>query len=524
MVKVLEKNSGFNAWAKNAQKNNKDKKSSNFFLWMVIFLLSWLLFSNWLAPKPAAKVADVAMVEDISNVLVSKISNDKISANIQGLRISDIELKNYKQDPDNKNSQNVMVLSDASEFVQAGFTASGTSAPGANTVWKKSGDKMVWKNSDGVVFSRTINSDNYLITITDEVKNNTKKDISLTPYVNIVHGKHTDKATSVRMGAVSYVNSDIEYNDWARLDKKSYAFQTVNGFTGFADRYWQTVASIISPDQTILIKKIDDSKYQAGAIAASVNIAAGQTHSFDTRIFAGPKEQDVLSALSPKITGLNETIDYGWFWFLAQPMLFGLSALNGFICDYGLSIIVLTILLRLLMWPLTRKSFTSMIAMQKMQPEMARIQKLYKNDKMRLQMEMMNLYKTHKASPMSGCLPMLLQIPIFFALYKALSISVPMRGADFLWIGDLSLKDPYFILPILMGATMWLQQYLQNAASVSTVSDPSNPMAQTQKMMKWMPLLFTVMFAWMPAGLVLYWTISNVFGIAQMYIIKKNNK
>lgn len=161
-----------------------------------------------------------------------------------------------------------------------------------------------------------------------------------------------------------------------------------------------------------------------------------------------------------------------------------------------------------------------MMAMQKMQPEMARIQKLYANDKARLQMEMLRLYQTHKTSPMSGCLPMLIQIPIFFALYKALLISVQMRSAHFLWISDLASMDPYFILPILMGATMWLQQYLQ--APTAQKNAPANdPAAQTQRVMKWMPLIFTVMFAWMPAGLVLYWTISNVFGIGQMYYIKK---
>ena len=159
-----------------------------------------------------------------------------------------------------------------------------------------------------------------------------------------------------------------------------------------------------------------------------------------------------------------------------------------------------------------------MMAMQKMQPEMARIQKLYANDKARMQMEIMRLYQTNKTSPMSGCLPMLIQIPIFFALYKALLISVQMRSAHFLWISDLASMDPYFILPILMGVTMWWQQHLQTAANGPQTNDA---VAQTQKMMKWMPLLFTVMFAWMPAGLVLYWTVSNIFGLGQMYYIKR---
>lgn len=153
---------------------------------------------------------------------------------------------------------------------------------------------------------------------------------------------------------------------------------------------------------------------------------------------------------------------------------------------------------------------------------MQRIQKLYGNDKMRLQMEMMKLYQEHKTSPMSGCLPMLIQIPIFFALYKALLVSVQMRSAHFLWISDLSAMDPYFILPILMGATMWLQQRLQSGAK--KIANGNDAVAQTQKMMQWMPILFTIMFAWMPAGLVLYWTVSNIFGIAQMEIIKRQTK
>jgi YidC/Oxa1 family membrane protein insertase len=159
--------------------------------------------------------------------------------------------------------------------------------------------------------------------------------------------------------------------------------------------------------------------------------------------------------------------------------------------------------------------------MQKMQPELQRVQKLYANDKARLQLEMMRVYQTHKTSPMSGCLPMLIQIPIFFALYKALLISVPMRSAHFLWISDLSVMDPYFVLPILMGATMWLQQYLQTP---QTSNNGNDALASTQRFMKWLPVIFTVMFAWMPAGLVLYWTVSNLFGILQMYIIKKTSK
>jgi YidC/Oxa1 family membrane protein insertase len=305
------------------------------------------------------------------------------------------------------------------------------------------------------------------------------------------------------------------------LAKKPQAYQTVGGFVGFADQYWETVVNVDSPDQTIRIKKIG-ARFQADTSAALVQVAAGKTAAITTKIFAGPRDQSVVRDAAVAIPGLNQTIDYGWFWFLSRPLLWSLNAIHGFVLNYGLAIILLTLALRVLMWPLTRKSYTSMAAMQKMQPELQRIQKLYAHDKARQQMEMMKLYQTHKTSPMSGCLPMLLQIPIFFGLYKALLISVPMRGAGFLWISDLAVMDPYFILPILMGATMWWQQNLQTAKTAK--SDTADPMAQTQKIMKWMPIIFTFMFAWMPAGLVLYWTVSNLFGIGQMYVIKKGMK
>lgn len=330
-------------------------------------------------------------------------------------------------------------------------------------------------------------------------------------------------SAGVYTGPVAYVNSDIERNDWKDLDKKSYAYSTTNGFIGFVDQYWETIVSLNSADQTMRFKKQGDN-YQADVSSTGISVAPGTTETLIANVYMGPRDSTALTLAEKAIAGLEETVDYGWFWFFVQPILWLLSMLNALVMNYGVAIILLTILLRLLMWPLTRKSYVSMLAMQKMQPEMARIQKLYANDKPRMQMEMMRLYQTHKTSPMSGCLPMLLQIPIFFALYKALLISVQMRSESFLWISDLAAMDPYFILPVLMGLTMWLQQVLQNGANKKAASNANDVAAQTQKVMKWMPVLFTVMFAWMPAGLVLYWTVSNIFGIIQMYILKKKSE
>lgn len=514
MVQYMNNNSGFNQW--NANKNATTKKSG-FFWWFLVFLTAWWLVGTVTAPKQVAQTTEEnTTVIDLSAVPQSTITSDSMTATVQGLRISNVQLSEF--DVSSNSSDKVNLLSGDGNFIEVGMLASGTNAPIATTVWKKNDNTYTWRNSDGVKFTRTIDTDGYVITITDTVQNNSKQNISVSPYARIVRENDMKSAAGVTSGAIAYVNSDVEDMPWHKLDKKSYAYSTTNGFTGFVDQYWETVASIDSPDQTIRIKKSGD-KYIADAASGAVPVASGADAKIITHIFAGPREQSVLDNAEHKIIGLAETIDYGWFWFLARPMLWLLNAIHHIVMNYGLAIIIMTILLRLLMWPLTRKSYTNMVAMQKMQPELQRIQKLYANDKMRLQMEMMKLYQTHKTSPMSGCLPMLIQIPIFFALYKALLVSVPMRNAHFLWISDLSAMDPYFILPILMGATMWLQQYLQTP---KTNSNNSNDIAaQTQRMMRWMPILFTIMFAWMPAGLVLYWTVSNIFGIIQMQIIKK---
>ena len=520
MVQYMDKNSGFNMW--NANKNATQKKSSKhgFFWWLFLFLIAWWAIGAIMNPKtPAIETADVQITEDISNVPVQTISSDKIKANIQGLRLSDVELADFTKSADNK--EPVILLETDDNFIEAGLLATGTTAPVAKTVWNTSNDgSQVWTNTDKVKFVRDIKTDGYVITITDTIQNNSGKDIAIAPYIRIVKNNDMKSASGVSSGAISFVNSDVEDLNWAQLDKKSYAYSTQTGFTGFADQYWETVAAMNTPDQTIRIKKSGD-KYTTDTAAAATQIPNGETKVFTANIFVGPRDQSVLNSVESKITGISETINYGWFWFLARPMLWVLNGINHVVMNYGIAIIIMTILLRLLMWPLTRKSYASMAAMQKMQPEMQRIQKLYANDKMRLQMEMMKLYQTHKTSPMSGCLPMLLQIPIFFALYKALLVSVQMRNAHFLWISDLSAMDPYFILPILMGLTMWMQQYLQSANKSAPANDV---VAQTQKMMNWMPLLFTIMFAWMPAGLVLYWTVSNIFGIIQMQLIKKQSK
>lgn len=516
MVQYMDRNSGFAQW--NANKNAAAKKSSfgGFMWWFFLFVVVWWLLGAWLTPKTTNVITDNTPAVDLSNVPTTTVSNADVSATVQGLRISNIALKDFNVSA--TDGTPVTLLGTDGAYAEFGVLANGTTAPSATTVWKGKDGVFTWRNSDGVEFSRTISLDNYVIIISDTIQNNTKRDITVTPYGRIVRANDVANSAGVSTGAIVFENGDLGRTDWRKLDKRSYAYTTTGGFVGFSDQYWETVASLGTPDQTMTLKKIGEN-YDASIVASGVSVAPGAHANISYKMYAGPLAQDALSAANKYIAGIADTIDYGWFGFLARPMLWFINVLNALVMNYGVAIILMTLILRLLMWPLTRKSYTSMIAMQKMQPELQRVQKLYANDKMRLQMEMMKIYQTHKMSPMSGCLPMLIQIPIFFALYKALLVSVQMRSAHFLWINDLATMDPYFILPILMGATMWLQQYLQSASKTKS-ADKNDIAAQTQRMMRWMPILFTIMFAWMPAGLVLYWTVSNIFGIIQMYIIK----
>ena len=522
MVQYMDNNSGFNQWV--ANKSADKKKSgglSRLLWWVVLFLAAWWLIGVFMAPKKTVVIADDAAIAtvDLSAVSQTQIDTDNLGVALRGLRVANVDLKDFARD--SKDATPMRLLDeDAGAFAEVGLLATGTTAPVATTEWRDSGDGVyTWRNSDGVDFTRTVSVDGYVITINDAVKNNTAHDISVAPYARIVRGADKKSSAGVYTGAVAFANGDLEHKGWASLAKRPRAYTSADGYVGFVDQYWETVVAIDAPNQTMRAAP-HGALYQADASASAIAVAPGESMDVKTHLYVGPRDRGALRAAAARIPGVQKTIDYGWFWFLARPLAWALNALHSVVGNYGVAIIILTILLRLLMWPLTRKSYQSMAKMQKMQPELTRIQKLYANDKARLQMEMMRVYQSHKTSPMSGCLPMLIQIPIFFALYKALLVSVQMRNAHFLWIHDLAAMDPYFILPIIMGATMMWQQRLQSAPASN---NPNDPIAQTQRAMKWMPIMFTILFAWMPAGLVLYWATSNLCGILQMYVIKKRS-
>jgi len=274
-------------------------------------------------------------------------------------------------------------------------------------------------------------------------------------------------------------------------------------FTATFDRYYTSI--LYDFENLLNVSYIADPKEKS-----AIMFVQGREPSMLIHGYIGPKEYKVLHALHPELT---EAIEYGWFTFLSKPLFKVLYWLNNHIGNWGWSIIILTLLIKLLLFPLSYKGMMSMQKLKDLAPKMKEIRERYKDDTQKMNMKMMELYKKHGANPMGGCLPMLLQIPVFFALYRVFLNAVELQGAPWiLWIKDLSLQDPYFVLPILMGISMWVQQKM----TPNTMTDPMQ-----QKIFQWLPAVMTLFFLTFPSGLVLYWLVNNIFTIAQQYVINK---
>ncbi len=281
-------------------------------------------------------------------------------------------------------------------------------------------------------------------------------------------------------------------------------------WAGFADKYF--LSAILADKNsiaTVELKKNAAGFLESIVSAPQATINAGQSLTVAHRLFVGPKDIDILKAQG---NSLEQSLDLGWFTALAKPMLYTLKYFNGLVGNYGIAIIIITVILKLFFFPLTHKSYKSMKGMQKIQPEMTRLREKYKDDRDAMNKAVMELYRDHKVNPLGGCLPMVVQIPVFFALYKALMFSIELRHAPFyFWITDLADKDPYYVTPIVMGITMFVQQKMT----------PSQMDPIQQKMMLALPVVFTFMFLSFPSGLVLYWLVNNVLTIGQQMYINK---
>jgi len=469
------------------------------------------------------------------------------SINLRGARIDDLWLLRHHISI-KKDSPPVPLLSPqgskAASFV--GFGWNGPNAPNRDTVWTSSSptlepDKPItlsWTSPTGQIYQLIISVDDlYLFTVEQKVSNPTGQPVQIQPYSYTSRaGRSADASTqTVHVGPISFRDGKADYEvKWQTIREagsNGLSFGPSKGWIGFTDKYWLT--ALAPADATSDAFHYSQSgAYQADAVAGPSILAPGASTSFRTSVFAGAKEKAALDRYeNAGIQKLSKSIDWGWFEWFMRPIFDLLNWLFQHIGNFGVAIICLTLIVRGLMYPIAQKQFQSMAAMRKLQPKMKALQERYKDDKPKLQQEMMQLYKDEKINPAAGCLPILLQIPIFYALYKVLLVAVEMRHQPFaLWINDLSAPDhltpvnlfgllhftpPAFlalgVLPILLGVTMWLQFKLNPAPM-----DPTQ--AQMFAIMPWVMMFVMAPFA---SGLQLYWVTSNILTIAQQWWLYK---
>ena len=513
-------------------------------------------------PGAATQAAPVSREEALARSPRLAFKTDFVegSINLKGAMIDDLHLLRYRETIDPK-SPTITFLSPSGTpgalFAEQGVVpATGTTAklPDPNTVWTAPAGAVLsegnpvtltWDNGEGLKFSRKIElSDEYLFTVTQIVENTTQAPVAMIPYARIQR-QDTPVVSGYwvffegMLGWVDGALQEIHYSDVSEQTEPDRR-DTTGGWVGFTDKYW---AAAIVPDQStpvtasFLHQKLDGRDvYQTDYLAKDAMVVQpGQQASTTGRLFAGAKVVRTINAIESlhQIQGFNYMIDWGWFYFLTKPFFFLLDWIKGIVGNFGIAILIATVLVKLAVFPLANKSYASMSKMKKLQPEMERLKKEYPEDKMKQQQEMMALYKREKVSPLSGCLPVVVQIPIFFALYKVILTSIELRHAPFFgWIQDLSAPDPTSMFnlfglipwtpphmlmigvwPIIMGITMWLQMRL----------NPTPPDPVQASLFNWMPVMFTFMLGSFPVGLVIYWAWSNTLSILQQsYIMKRH--
>ena len=491
-----------------------------------------------------------------------KIDSPRLTGSIslKGLRIDDLTLKDYKESLD-KNSD-VVTLFKPSQTKGAYFSNFGwiksssdqsMELPDEKTIWNAdnktlsndSSVKFNWTNNQNINFQQEISIDeNYMFKVKQKVINNSDNDISLVPVAKIsrTDTPETEKFFISHEGPIGVIENVLEELDYKDLKKNigPIEYNSKGGWFGFGEKYW--LATLIPDQNTNVIAryqfytKNNKEKYQVDYKAGIIEISPNKSITIENLLYAGAKEVELLDKYEKQylIPRLDFAIDFGWYYFLTKPFLYILIFFKNIFGNFGLSIILLTLLIKLVFFPLANKSYIAMQKMKDLQPQLLRIKEMYKNDKVKLNQEMMSLYKREKVNPAAGCLPILVQIPVFFALYKILFVSLEMRHAPFfLWINDLSVADPTSILnlfgllpydpnflpkifnvglwPLIMGISMWIQQKLNPT--------PTDPMQA--KIFMFLPIFFTFILAPFASGLVIYWTFNNIFSMAQQMLIKK---
>ena len=455
-------------------------------------------------------------------------------AALKGGRIDKLYLPQYKESMDGKEPVQIFKPSgDKVFFYEAGWLAETLSTPDGNTLWQAKDTKLTpenpllitWESPDGLQFQRQfiLNPESYTITIIDGVSNNTQKPASLVHYAQIHKGmtpqvlkEQSGLSTFTRfVGPEGVLNGEHQTIDYSDLQKNgSSSFLSRQGWAGISTPYF--LAALV-PEQQEMDKKIT---YRHSQVRAkdffSVDVQSlplvVQPQEYVEQVYsvyAGPKRIDLLEKQG---ANLDRAVDFGWYHIIAKFFFDIVMWFYALVGNLGVAVILVTCLIKLTLWPLAGKSYVAMSRMKQLQPKIMQLKEKHGDDRQAMSMEMMALYRQHKVNPMSGCWPVLIQIPIFFAFYKMILISFEFRHEPFmLWIQDLSARDPYFVLPLLMGATMVIQQKLNPA--------PADPVQE--KVMKILPVMFTIIFAMFPAGLVLYWTTNSILSVAQQWFVMR---
>ena len=509
-------------------------------------------------PVPGGADSTAQQVEVLRKALAAsprlKIISPRLRGSISlvGARFDDLILNDYRETIE-EGSKNISLLlpfgSANPYYADFGWVSADTKTPDAATVWTvnnqtlapRSPVSLSWQNTDGVKFIQDISlDDNYMFTVKQRVVNSGSKLVTVFPFGRISR-TGTPEITDFYilheglLGVFDGVLKEIDYDEIQ--ESKLIQNKSKGGWIGITDKYWLTA---LIPDQKTatdnrfsdqLQKNLDN--YQVDFRGAAQTIAPGATGETSSRFFAGAKEAQLIIDYRDQlnITRFDLAIDWGWFEFLTKPIFFALAYFNGFLGNMGLSILLLTVLIKLAFFPLANKSYRAMSKMKLLQPEMLKLRERFKDDKARLNQEMMAMYKREKANPASGCLPILPQIPVFFALYKVVFVTIELRHAPFYgWIKDLSAADPLTPLnlfglinwtppeilaigvwPIIMGVTMFIQQKL----------NPPPPDPTQAKIFMFLPIMFTFMLARFPAGLVIYWAWNNALSVLQQYVIMR---
>ena len=501
------------------------------------------------------KVNVISREDSIKSSERIKIENDSIigSMSLEGGLIDDISFKKHKQNLEN--NLNVQFFNPAQTedgfYVETGWTSIGNKikVPSKKSIWKVNGNKILsdanpvilqWNNDEGIIFKKKIELDNkYLFKITQQVQNNTSQPIDLYPYAQITRNKIPDDIQNFYIsheGFIGVFDEELKEDDYEDIEENKIVREASEGWLGITDKYWMT-AVVPKKGENFKSTFLYKDSFKANYILNNpTTINASSNNSNEVRLFVAAKEVDTIDSYSAneKIDKFDLVIDWGWFYFFTKPLFFIIDYLFKYSGNFGIAIVIITIGIRLIFFPLANYSFRSMAKMKAVQPEMTRLKELHKEDKQKLQQEMMALYRKEKINPASGCLPVLIQIPFFFAIYKMLFISLEMRHQPFFgWIKDLSAQDPTSLFnlfglipwdppsflvigiwPILMGASMWVQQKLNPA--------PADPIQA--KIFAFFPLFLTIILASFPSGLVVYWTINNILTIAQQWVIMRQTK